>query len=285
MRIRLGRRQWFCSTVAGLALCAMRASAQTVVNLPAVQDATLLGGSDATTNNSLADPGMFVGTDGQGNPKRGLLQFNIASNIPAGATITAVTLQLTVGQVAGSGGGSGGGGSSAETIGLFDETHAWGQPANIAGAKSFGGTGHGAAPQNGDATWNFAFYNSTPASATPWTVAGGNWTASSTDIADAAVTGTLTSFTWSSPAMIADVQKWLNNPTSNFGWLLKNADETDPTDFRAFWSAQGAAANNAPATAPDLIVTFVPEPGGIFLLIIGAPLLWRRGRKIGRGCA
>src|ERR1700728_451477 len=65
------------------------------VELGAEQDATLLGGSDATTNNSLADPGIFVGTDGEGNPKRGLIEFNIAAAIPSGATITAVQLQMT----------------------------------------------------------------------------------------------------------------------------------------------------------------------------------------------
>jgi hypothetical protein len=247
---------------------------------PAFQDATLLGGTDATTNQSLADPGLFVGTDGQKNPKRGLIEFNIGQvvsgqSIPAGATITGVTLQMTVGQVAGSGGGGGSGSGSAETISLYDESAAWGQPTNVAGATSFSGTGHGGSPATGDATWNYAFYN-----ATAWTVAGGNWTSSLTDLADASVTGTLTSFTWSSAAMIADVQKWLADPTTNFGWIIKNADETDATDFRAFWSAQGAAANNNPAIAPSLTVTFVvPEPLSTSMLVIGAPYVLRRRRR------
>ena len=131
------------------------------VEFGAEQDATLLGGSDATTNNSLADPGIFVGTDGEGNPKRGLIEFNIAGSVPSGATITGVQLQLTVGQVAGSGGGSTGGTSGPETISLFDESQAWGQPTNFAGATTFGGPGHGAAPDPGDATWNYSFYDNT----------------------------------------------------------------------------------------------------------------------------
>jgi hypothetical protein len=253
-------------------------------NIPAVADATLLGGTDATTNQSLANPGIFVGTDGTGNPKRGLIEFNIAGSVPAGATITGVQLQLTVGQSAGSGGGTGGGTGTGQMIGLFDETQTWGQPTNIAGSIGFAAKAHGAAPQNGDATWNNAFYNSNPALATPWAVAGGNCTASSTDIADTSVAGTLTTFIWSSPAMLIDVQKWLNNPASNFGWLLKSADESVPTNFRAFWSAQGTNAGNPTAVAPNLVVTFVPEPLGMGLIAFAAPILRRRRQRQRAGC-
>ncbi len=262
-----------CANLFAIGVLPVRAS---MITLSAEQDATLLGGNDATSNASLADPGIFVGTDGADNPKRGLIEFDIAgSSIPADSIITGVTLQLTVGQVAGSGGGSGGGSGSAETISLFNESQSWGQPTNVAGSTSFSGTGHGAAPHTGDATWNYAFYT-----ATPWTIAGGDWSSSLTDIADASVTGTLTSFTWSSTAMVADVQSWLNNPTTNFGWIIKNANETTATDFRAFWSAQGAAADNNSSLAPILTVTYVPEPLSLSLIAIVAPvLLCRRQRR------
>jgi len=245
------RRSVVAAGVGLLAVGAVSARAS-VVDIPAVQDATLLGGSDASTNNSLADPGIFVGTDGQGNPKRGLIEFNVASVLPANAMITGVTLELTVGQVAGSGGGVSGGGTGPESMGLYDETQPWGQPTNFAGANSFGGHGHGAAPNSGDATWNYAFYGSTA-----WNVPGGNWTLTSTDLADAQVLGTDNYVaSWSSAAMVADVQNWLANPAANYGWLIKNSDETDSTDFRAFWSWQGAANINDPSVAPELVVTY-----------------------------
>jgi autotransporter-associated beta strand protein len=236
----------------GLLAAALGSARADVVDIPASQDATLLGGTDAATNNSLADPGIFVGTDGQGNPKRGLVEFNVSAAIPAGAVVTDAELELTVGQVAGSGGGVSGGGSGPETMGLFDETQPWQQPTNFTGATSFGGHGHGAAPDAGDATWNCAFYGSAA-----WNLAGGNWTTSSTDLADAQVLGTLGYVaTWSSAAMVADVQKWADNPATNDGWLIKNSDEADPTDFRAFWSWQGAANTGNPAVAPELVVTY-----------------------------
>jgi autotransporter-associated beta strand protein len=261
MQMRINVRETTVTSAAvglmaiGISLRGVSSARASQVEIGAEQDATLLGGTDATTNNSLADPGIFVGTDGDGNPKRGLIEFNIAGAVPAGATITRVQLQLTVGQVAGSGGGGTGGTDAPETISLYDETQPWGQPTNVAGAITFGGHGHGAMPDPGDATWNYSFYNTAL-----WTEAGGDWTSSLPDLADASMTGTLTGFTWSSAAMVTDVQNWLNHPTANFGWIIKNADETDPRTFRAFWSAQGAAANNNPAIAPELTVTYVPAP-------------------------
>src|SRR5271154_1816381 len=102
---------------AGLCAAGAATARAAQIALGAAQDATLLGGSDATTNQSLSDPGFFVGTDGQDNPKRGLIEFNIAGGmIPAGATIDSVSLTMTVGQIAGSGGGSSGGTGGGETI-------------------------------------------------------------------------------------------------------------------------------------------------------------------------
>jgi hypothetical protein len=276
------KRRWIFVAVVSLSLLGLQPAARaTVIDLSASQDASLLGGTDSTggRNQSLADPGIFVGTDGQDNPKRGLVEFNLApasSGIPAGSTITNVQLQMTVGQVAGSGGGGGSGSGATNTIGLFDETQAWGQPTNVAGSTNFGGTGHGGAAATNDATWDYAF-----STATPWSTAlGGNWTSGSTDLDDAETTTTNGAVvTWTSnAAVVADVQKWLDTPSTNFGWLLKNSDETDATDFNAFWSQQGATADGNQSLAPELIVTYTPapEPNGILLLLVGLPMLVRR---------
>jgi len=275
------------AAIVGTILIGAAVSSANVVDIPASQDATLLGGSDATTNNSLADPGIFVGTDGQGNPKRGLVEFNVAtSQIPAGAIITGVTLQMDLGQVAGSGGGSGGGSGASETLSLYDEAQAWGQPTNVAGASTFSGTGHGGAPATGDATWNYAFYNTVP-----WTTVGGSYVSGASDRGDATVATALVPYSWSTSNMIADVQNWLDTPSSNNGWLLKNTDETSATDFRAFWSAQGAAAylaanptNPLVVSAPELIVSYtpVPEPKSLLVLAVTGLYTLTRRRKVCR---
>ena len=273
------KRRGFCVVLAGMGLFAashdLRAA---TITLPAVQDATLFGGADAGSNTSLADPGIFVGTDSSSNPKRGLIEFNIAGNIPAGATITSVTLQLTVGQTAG-----GGTLVTASTINLFDESQAWGQPTNVAGSTTFSGMGHGKPAKTGDATWNDSFYSTTSPTPnpTPWTTAGGDWSSGLTASASASSTGSPAAVTWSSTAMVTDVQNWLNTPSSNFGWLLKNSDETDATDYLAFWSAQGAAADSNSSLAPALSITYtpVPEPTTLMLMTIAIPILATRRRR------
>lgn len=266
--------------VGGMGLSvAAPARASIEVDIPASADATLLGGSDV--GNSLAVPGIFVGKD-PSNVKRGLIEFEIASAIPAGATITGVSLQMTVGQVAGSAGGSVTNFGPVQTMSLYDESQAWGQPTNTVGASSFGGHGHGAPAQAGDATWNTAAWSSTP-----WNVAaGGNWTSASVDLADAQVPGT-TSYvaTWSSPALVGEVQGWLDDPSSNNGLLVKDQDEVTGTTFRAFWGEQGAINAGNPSWAPDLSVTYtdsgspVPEPVTLGLFAVGMPTLVLRRRR------
>jgi hypothetical protein len=273
----------FCVVLAGMGLMASSLDLRAAtVTLPAVQDATLFGGNDANSNVSLADPGIFVGTDSTPNAKRGLIEFNIAQYVPAGATITSVSLQLTVGQAAGTS-GNGGTLSSATTIGLFDESQAWGQPMNVPNSTMFMGMGQGQPAQTGDATWSEPFYNSmTP---TQWNTPGGDWTSSLMASASASSTGSPAAVTWSSAVMmnammVSDVQNWLNNPSTNYGWLLKNSNETATKDYLAFWSAQGAAASMNSALAPALTVTYtpVPEPTSLMLITLCLPILTSRRR-------
>jgi hypothetical protein len=78
--------------------CVIMMSAQParadVIVLPELQAATLFGANppNVNFNNSSSGPGIFVGSDGAGNPKRGLIEFNIAGSLPANATITSASL-------------------------------------------------------------------------------------------------------------------------------------------------------------------------------------------------
>src|SRR5215469_16985055 len=119
-------RSTLIPSLAAAAICALLASGgpawATTIDIPALQNATLFGASPAN-NNSSSGPGMFVGGDGQANPKRGLIEFNIPAFVPANATITSASLSLFLGQVAG--GGGGGGDTTPRTIRLFDVTTDW----------------------------------------------------------------------------------------------------------------------------------------------------------------
>jgi hypothetical protein len=52
--------------------------------------------------------------------------------------------------------------------------------------------------------------------------------------------------------MVSDAQGWLDNPSSNFGWILVNEDETDTRTFRAYYSRETATAT----WHPQLQVTY-----------------------------
>ena len=245
------------------------------VSAPLAADAVTIGASkDATifennvNNSNGAGPGIFAGTNGMDSPRRGLIDFDIAGNVPAGATITNVQLTLYLGQVAG-------GGSGAETIGLFELEADWGEGTTGSGAM-IGGTGQGFPANPGDATWNARFFPGTL-----WTTPGSDHdaTASATTVVGSTINDP---FTWlSTPALVSDVQGWLDTPSSNFGWALINLDETTPTDFRAFYTREF----NGPTLRPELEITFtpstaVPEPTNITLLTLGmlGLVLGTRGR-------
>lgn len=65
--------------------------------------------------------------------------------------------------------------------------------------------------------------------------------------------------------MQSDVQAWVNNPSSNFGWLL-HGDETINKTARAFASR----TPDLPGDAPVLTVTYI-VPGAVPVLSV--PLL------------
>jgi hypothetical protein len=107
--------------------------------------------------------------------------------------------------------------------------------------------GQGAAALNGDATWNSRFHSAvTP---TPWGSPGGDFDAAVS--ASTVVTRILnTGYVWNSTdALVDDVQNWIDDPSSNFGWLLLNADEVTPATFRGFYSRQTATASLRPQLA------------------------------------
>src|ERR1700722_18010451 len=251
-----------------------------VVMIPALQDATLFGAS-STSNNSSSGPGMFAGADGMGNPKRGLIEFDIPAFVPAGATITSASLSLVLGQVAGTD-------STPRTIGLFDVTTNWSGGTNGTTGfpgPGFGGTGQGFAPNSGDATWNFSQYDTIP-----WNTPGGGGDFVSTESAATVVNQDLnTPYVWGSTAqMVADVQGWLDGAVPNFGWLLKNDSEGNPTTFRAFYTSEGAIEQGVPQFAPVLTVNFdehvaVAESSTWAMLLLGFAGLsyagYRRARK------
>jgi hypothetical protein len=246
-RIRLS----FClGAIAILAVCGTTAPAASISLVPS-QDNTIFSEND----NSNALGSLFAGETVDQKFRRAIFEFVLAGKIPAGSIVNSVTLSLTQTKI---------GPAGVAAFELHPVTAAWGQGTSI-------GSGMGGAPTAGDATWNYRFYNTSA-----WSTPGGDF---------GPMSGTTTIglsdsvYTFSSqPGMVADVQHWLDNPASNFGWVLKAADETlGVVTAREF----GSLENGFPVQ-PTLTVNYtVPEPGIVALLGLGTALLigFRRDRS------
>ena len=170
------------------------------------------------TSNSAGQGYLYVGQTCQANNRRAFLHFDIAgSGIPAGATIVSVSLDLNANKD--------GSQAGAQTFSLHPVNIDWGEGTSLPG----GAGGQGAAGVSPDVTWNAAELG-----ITAWTTPGGDYGAAS---ASTTLSGSLTTFTWSSPGMIADVQDWLDNPGNNNGWVLIG-DEAAVCTARRFGSSE-----------------------------------------------
>lgn len=239
-------KKLLCMLAAAASLPASQSAVAMTMTLGAKQDATMF--QNNPDNGSGGGNGLFAGTNGaQTSPRRALIAFDVAAGLPSGVVIHDVDLTLFLGQFPNVGA------VASSTIGLHPVTSSWGEgltqlqtPPN----DTFGGLGQGAPALDGDVTWNNRFHSaSTP---TPWTNAGGDF--ESTSSASTIVTRNLNAgYVWdSTDAMVDDVQGWLDAPQSNFGWMLKNADEATPATFRGFYSSQTATAE----LRPHLAVSF-----------------------------
>jgi hypothetical protein len=267
--------------------------ADTTAYITANHDATITFSNTGNSNGE--GPAIFAGTNATQNPLtalRGLLEFDVADSLPAGATITSAQLSLYLGMYAGQGGGSGGLGPTSVNIEIHKLLDNWGE-GTTANQAAFSGTGNGAPANPGDATWLDRHYSTT--SPTTWGTGGG---LAGTDYVTAASattsvgTATETQYLWSGSGVLADAQSWYTDPTDNFGWMLIG-DQSQAKTQRAFYSRDatlnmagtGTAIDTTPGQSwlPTLIVTYsVPEPSAFVLAAIGlsslfAARLRRRG--------
>jgi hypothetical protein len=95
-----------------------------------------------------------------------------------------------------------------------------------------------------DATWSHRFF-----SGTLWNSAGGDFTASASGGVGISQTGVVTI---STSGLKDDVQAWLTNAATNFGWAIVGNTEGSAANARRF-----ASRNNIDATArPSLSITY-----------------------------
>lgn len=213
----------------GVDQLASRGAASTTITLVPSKDNTLFESETGNLSNG-AGLFFFAGRTNQGLLRRGLLAFDIAASVPAGAVIESVELRMEMNRtVAGN-----------IEIGLHRVLADWGEGTSDAEGQE----GPGGTSTAGDATWLHTFYDTAT-----WSTPGGDFAANASA---SQVVGSFEFYTWgSNTALVADVQSWLDDPSGNFGWAVLG-DESANRTVKRFASRE----NTAPTTRPMLTVTY-----------------------------
>jgi hypothetical protein len=258
---RLGAALGAAASVAFLLVGAGVALADTL-QMVSSRDNTLYEDAEGDVSNG-AGSYFFTGNTEQPdavNTRRGLLYFDVAGNLPAGATVTAVSLRLYMSRASD---------AAPHATGLHRALADWGEGTSDAS----GGEGAGAPATPGDATWLHTYFDTQT-----WTAAGGDFDPAPTAVALVGEQGLYV--TWSDPAMVAEIQSWLDEPAGNHGWLVLGDESTIGTSKR-FSTREDSEAGGA--YRPLLTVQFMPAGDTIFVdgfetgdgcqwsLIIGLP--------------
>ena len=203
------------------------------ITLSPVADTTLSQASPA--NNFGGETVLSSGSTDDALANRALLKFDIANFMPSNATIQKVTLTLTVTHSTA---------LQASSFSLHRVLQGWGE-----GTKAGGGAG--APATTGEATWDARFYP-----APLWSASGGaapgDYVAapSSTQL----VSGETNYVFGSTSNLAANVQSWLTNASSNFGWILISDDEGN------FSTSQQFASREDSSNGPILIIDYTVPP-------------------------
>jgi hypothetical protein len=174
---------------------------------------------------------LFTGKTAMDEIRRGVLAFDIAGNIPAGSTIVSASLSMNMSK-------------TPSNTGYAVELHKlladWGEGTSHAPGEE----GDGAPATPNDATWRHRFFDTVF-----WTMQGGDFSAT---VSASQSVGPLGQYVWSSAQMVGDVQSWLDNPASNFGWLVLG-DESIGLTAKRFDTRESASP-------PVLTIQYTPGP-------------------------
>lgn len=220
------------------------------------RDTTLF--QDLPSNAGGGIDGIFSGTIRTSFLRRALISADLSS-IPADAVVTSARLEMVVERS--------GGNFGDIAYGLHRLQRAWGEGEALIPSDP-GGLGAPAAA--GDATWGDAFFTQEP-----WTTPGGDFESTASATTNAGQQGSAA--IWEGPGLTADVQAWVSNPASNFGWIIITPDEGIIQRVKKFSSSE------ALVNRPVLIVetqdppsTEEPIPYILWLLIFLLVRWWWR---------
>lgn len=166
--------------------------------------------------------------------RRALVAFDVAAQVPAGTVIQSAQVSMYLNRP--------GPASEGTSLALHRLNETWGEGTS----KNASGQGFGAQATSGDATWVRRFYDTST-----WATPGGSFVASASATAPVFGMGT---HTWGPTAqLLADVQGWIDAPSSNAGWILVGDEVTDTTSCQFH-------SKDSFGQAPSLEITYGIAP-------------------------
>lgn len=223
------------------------------MTLSPVRDAVIYEDSGGITANG-AGEFLLVGRTNQssGSRRRSVLRFDFSA-LPAGAVITAVSLRLEL--------------LIVSTADLAIHLHVVTAPWTTGASDPSGNESSGAAALWGDTTWQQASFPGTL-----WNTPGGDHAPAPS--ATQVVTSAAGPYLWTGGSLAKDGQQWLDQPATNFGWMLRG-DELTPQTAKRFVSADSLSSGLGPA----LIVEYSTIPETAPVNGLGIALFLAMGRR------
>lgn len=206
------------------------------INLAPIADNTLYEDPAGLLSNG-AGQHFYVGDTLQNSNdvRRGAIKFDLSA-VPPGSIITSATLALHVSMTI----------SGAEAIDLHRVLKDWGEGTSNAATGGAGrGEGDGVQATPNDVTWLYTFFNTQR-----WNTPGGDFVATASSTTSVGGVG---SYQWTGAGLIADVQQWVNNPATDFGWIVTGNETAKPT-AKQFDTKENATAGNRPV----LTIVYTP---------------------------
>lgn len=205
------------------------------VTLAPVKDNTLYEYAGTDLSNGAGDYFFTGKTNSTNLVRRAVIAFDLVGSIPDGSIINSAILSLTVSRQKN---------TSLRATTVHRLLASWGEGTSDAEVEE----GSGAPAASGDATWRHRSYP-----ATLWSTAGGDFVATASAATDVGGDG---QYAWTSGTMAADVQGWLDAPSTNHGWILVGVESTNRTAKRF-----NSRENPDTATRPQLSIDFTPPAG------------------------
>ncbi len=187
------------------------ASAATISIMPSKDNTLYEFDPDDGDHSNGAGFHFFAGETAMSELRRGVLAFDIAGSIPPGSIITSVTLSMNMSRTIS---------ETPRIVELHKLLADWGEGTSHAPGEE----GDGAPATTNDATWRHRFFDTIF-----WAMQGGDFSAT---VSASQSVGPVGPYTWNSAQMVADVQSWVNNPASNFGWLVLGDESAAGTTKR-----------------------------------------------------